>query len=601
MVIQQKAPYPIWSKEKLSVTFLGKTYTSKKVNNKWFISLPPAKAGGPYSMEIISENESKKIQDIYIGDVWLCSGQSNMEMMMTRLHDDFNEEWETDSFPVIRQFKVHQEWDFSAPREEIKEGSWVIPSKEKLSEFAATPWFFAKNMYQKYKIPIGLITTAWGGTPIESWMSCEALADYPVKIADGRRNASPEKREEIVKTSETAIVHWETNLRHDDIGVKEDWKNNETDISAWNEITLPGNFADAGLKNFCGIIWLAKDFNVSKDFASQDAKTWLGTIIDSDTVFINGIEIGTTGYRYPPRKYSCENHLKEGKNRIVIRVTCVNGDGGITGDKPFHIFTDNEEVELKGAWKYKVGATTTKRPSEYFFQRQPMGNFNAMIAPVLKYPFKGVIWYQGESNESSPFEYLKLFKSMINDWRKKNRNKKLPFLFVQLPIFCSETENDENHNWAILREAQAGALCLPKTGMACALELGEWNDIHPINKKDVGYRLFLAAEKVVYGEKNSSPGPVLKKHIIKQNKIYLHFKNCAKGLKETKPAYVTVVTSEGNIKLPAKIESPDTLSIDISSVNYPKKILYAWANNPKDRQLFNSDGLPMLPFKIELK
>ncbi|MCL2758663.1 MAG: hypothetical protein FWD22_00400 [Treponema sp.] len=602
MVMQRDVPFPVWSKKNITINFLGKIYKAQPLNGKFLITIDPAEAGGPYEMEISSDSGSVVIKDIYYGDLWLCSGQSNMEMQMDRLHDDFNEEWLIKDYPLVRQFKVPQEWDFSAPREDLTGGSWIQPSKERLSEFGATPWFFAKNLYEKYKIPIGLVMTAWGGTPVESWMSDAALADFPEKIAEGKQYASEEKRNEIAATTGAAIQKWETNLSHDDEGKSKKWENPQTDISSWDEIKLPGNFSDAGLVNFSGVIWLAKEFDVSAGFASQDAKVWLGTIVDSDTVYINGTEIGNTGYRYPPRKYIPNNLIKQGKNRIVIRVVCNNGEGGVTSDKPFRIFTDKESAELSGTWKYKTGAKAQTRPNEFFFQRMPMGNYNAMIAPVLKFPFKGVIWYQGESNESAAHEYNKLFCSMIKDWRKNNGSE-LPFLFVQLPIFCPVSDNYEQAHWAVLREAQAQVLSLPATGMAAALELGEWNDIHPINKKDVGYRLFLAAEKTLFGVKNTSPGPMLQNFELLENKILLHFNNCGIGLNIDAPssdAYFSVIGTDGQVRLPGKIENNDTISIDISSVKNPKKVLYAWADNPRDRQLFNSDGLPVIPFRIEL-
>jgi len=615
MVLQRDSRFPIWSRKKITVSFLGKTYEAKSADGKWLVTLDPVSAGGPFEMQIKSDDESVTIKDIYSGDIWLCSGQSNMEMMMDRLRDDFGEEWEIKGYPVIRHFKSPQGWDFSSPREEISGGSWVKPSKETLSVFTATPWFFAKNMYEKHRIPIGLINNAWGGTPIESWMSRDALAEFPQKIALGEQYADAEKRGEITSKSASAIAEWEKNVAHEDIGLAKDWKNQATDISSWDDITLPGNFTGAGLEKFCGALWLAKDFEAGEDFAAKEVKVWLGTIVDSDTVFVNGVEIGNTGYRYPPRKYVPKGLVKKGKNRIVIRVICNNGEGSITTDKPFRIFTDSESVELAGTWKYKIGTKAPTRPEEFFFQRFPMGNFNAMVYPFLKLPIKGVIWYQGESNDSSPSDYKKLFPLMIDDWRKKNNNENLPFIFVQLPIWREASDNNEAHGWAVIREAQADAMAVPNTGMACALELGEWNDLHPINKKDVGYRLFLAADKTVFAADNTSPGPIVSRFERNQDTVNIFFTNCGAGLravyesdceccsceKISNTAYVSVIGEDAHVRLPAKIEKANVISIDISGIKNPKKILYAWANNPRDRQLFNSDGLPALPFKIEIK
>ena len=590
---------------------MGKTYEAKETDGKWLVTLEPVKAGGPFTMEIISDEGCVKIQDIYSGDLWLCAGQSNMEMQMERLRDDFSDEWRQD-FPLIRQFKVTQEWDFNSERDELR-GFWISASAETLNEFSAAAWFFAKKMCEKYKeqglnIPIGLINTAWGGTPVESWMSREALADYPEISARAQRYANPSFCAEIAGKTSAAIEDWESRMKSEDRGLSEEWQNRQTDISSWDEVTLPGDFSEAGLTGFCGVIWLAKEFEVPDKF-QEGASLWLGTITDADTVYINGSKAGNTDYRYPPRKYRVPaGILKKGKNRIVIRVTCNNGEGGVTRDKPFRIFADNESVELAGRWKYKVGAKAScTRPKEFFFEWQPIGPFNAMIAPALKYPLKGVIWYQGESNDSNANDYAKLFRSMIQDWRRKNGNEKLPFLFVQLPIYGTPSCNNESSHWALLREAQAQTLSLPFTGMAAALELGEWNDLHPINKKDIGCRLFLAAEKILFNAENTSPGPVFHHLEERQNRLFLFFENCADGLTANsiadnadKKPYLSVIGDEC-VRLPAVIEGKDVISIDVSSVKNIKKVLYAWADNPKDRQLFNSEGLPVIPFRIEIK
>ncbi|MDR0503455.1 MAG: hypothetical protein LBH16_09075 [Treponema sp.] len=630
LVIQRDASFPVWSRKRITVVFLGKTYESKSVNGKFLIMLDPACAGGPFTMDISSDDEKVTIRDIYSGDVWLCAGQSNMELMMQRLRDDFSEEWDDVNrnniavnksdinFSLIRQFKVPQQWDFAAVRDDFSGGCWQKAAENTLHEFSGTAWFFAKEMHKKYRVPVGLLMTAWGGTPIESWMSKEALADFPEKTAEGMQYADAAVREETVKNAAFAIQEWEQKLLREDSGIKNNWKDPGTDIREWEDITLPGDFADSGIKSFCGIIWLAKDIEIPADFAEKDAKIWLGTIVDSDTVYVNGTEVGNTGYRYPPRKYPVKKGiLKPGKNRITIRVICNNGEGGFTRDKHFSLFADNQEsrgaeissqpasprnfcLELAGTWKRMIGCSAQTRPGEFFFQRLPFGNYNAMIAPVLKYPLKGVIWYQGESNDSSSGSYAQMFTSMIQDWREKNGCSGLPFFFVQLPIWKEISDNDENSSWAAIREAQKAALSLPATGMAAALELGEWNDLHPLNKKGVGIRLFLAADRVLYGAENSSPGPTVKGFNVKDGKLHISFDNCADGLYAKDTAYVSVLCDEGQIRAPVAITGKDVISADLSAVSNPKKILYAWADNPRDRQLFNSAGLPAIPFRIIL-
>jgi sialate O-acetylesterase len=612
MVIQQGMPVPLWGEAspgvEIAVTFLGKTCRAKAgEDGAWRTLLDSQNPGGPYTMEIAADH-SIVIEDIYIGDVWLCSGQSNMEMPMERLKDDFPEEWKAEGFPPIRQFKVPQEWEFSGPRNDLTGGSWTPASKETLHEFSGTAWFFAKTLFEKHRIPIGLVNAAWGGTPAEAWMSRAALAEFPAAVALGDQYADSALCAKIAAQNAAEIQAWEDGLLRDDRGLAEEWHKPGTDLSGWKEISLPGNFAEGNPASFCGVIWLAREFNADANFAaggnSLGAKLWFGTIVDADTVYVNGVEVGNTGYRYPPRKYAVSpGLLREGKNRVVIRVICTNGDGGITHDKPFRLFTDNGIIEMEGTWKYRMGACApSPRPPEFFFQRQPMGLFNAMIAPVMQYPFKGVIWYQGESNDPNPGDYAALFKALIRDWRKKSGRGDFPFLFVQLPIWGSPSDNDETASWAIIREAQKDALSLPATGMAAGLELGEWNDLHPVNKKGIGLRLALAAEKVVYGNNNSSPGPLLRDIRRRQNHLVLSFDNCGDGLRAQEQAFVSVIAGSPR-RLAAEIEGPDTLLVDISSIGNdkaPEKVLYAWAANPRDRQLFNSDSLPLIPFRVEL-
>jgi sialate O-acetylesterase len=628
MVMQEGASIPIRGEAApgaaITALFRGKTYyTRADSDGTWRLFLDKQVSGGPYTLEISAGTEEKLIiNDIYIGDVWICSGQSNMEMPMQRLRDNFPEEWDPPVNSLIRQFKVPQEWDFSGPREDLRGGAWAAASPETLNEFSGTAWFFARTLYEKRPlekhslekrpVPVGLINAAWGGTPAEAWMSSDALAAFPEKIALGRQFADTAFCDAITQKKAAVIKAWNDELTAADSGLTQAWQRPETDISSWGEITLPGDFADVGLKSFCGALWLCKEFEASEAFARDESRLWLGTIVDADTAYINGEEIGNTGYRYPPRKYPVPaGLLHAGKNRIVIRVVCCNGGGGVTRSKDFRLFSENDCIELSGIWKYRIGINVSSRPEEFFLQRLPMGLFNAMIAPILGYPCRGILWYQGESNDSKPSEYAALLSALINDWRDKKQQAlpeplskeghDLPFLLVQLPIFGAPGENNESSSWAIIREAQYAALSLPATGMAAALDLGEWNDLHPLNKKDVGRRLALAAERLVFKNENTAPGPILRGIEKRGGKLLISFDNSGGGLTSDEQPYVSVIADGKNSRLPAEITGPDCLSVDISSVKNPETLLYAWANNPRDRQLYNAEGLPVIPFRVNIK
>lgn len=621
MIIQHGIKLPVWGRTLpgavVTLRFLAKTYrTTACGRGTWRIILDPVEPGGPYVMSIRGPEgaEDILIRDLYAGEVWLCSGQSNMELSMTRLKDDFPGEFEEKFYPVIRQYMLPYAWDFSGPAAEIPKAAWVQASAENLASFSGTAWFFAKNLQPFVSMPVGLIVAAVGGAPIEAFMSREALRGFPAKIARGSLYADPVYREKTIRGYAVPAGQWSREIRENDAGLGGEWFRPETPDASWDTITLPGAFsARDELKNFYGALWLRKDFFLSPSLADRELKLWLGTVVDADTAWINGGRVGETGYRYPPRKYTVPPELlREGVNQITLRVVCNGGEGGVTPDKPFSVFSGSDpfgpsSVPLGGLWKYKTGfRASVPRPGEFNIQWQPMGLFNGMISPLLELPVKGVLFYQGESNCGRDEDYAGLFLELIADWRRKKKDERLPFVFVQLPVFGEPGENHEKSSWALLREAQQRALSLPAVGMAAALDLGEWNDLHPANKKDLGLRLARAVMKTVYGTPGSSPGPLVKDILRKGGILVISFSNSGEGLVVREGggeagAFVTVLTGGGKtLRVSAKVESPDRLLVDLSDIEDPKKLLYAWADNPADRQLYNREGLPVIPFRLDI-
>ena len=609
MVFQSGVAVPVWGRALpgtwVSVKLDGEAHSAKVgPDGKWRVMLPSRDPGGPCELKVSAAGEKARFRDVHFGDVWICSGQSNMELQMQRLRDEYPEEWEAPVNQLVRQFKVPQQWEFSGPRDELSGGEWSVASGETLHGFSGTAWFFAKEMLQGRETAIGLVNAAWGGTPVEAWMSRDALSAFPEKLALGDRYDNASLRAEVSGKSGKAILDWYEKLSIVDRGLCEHWQEHQTSFAQWGRMRLPGDFSHAGLDGFSGVVWLRREFEVPPGFSERDSRLWLGTITDADTVFVNGTKVGETTYRYPPRKYDVPaGLLREGKNRIVMRVVCCRGDGGITEGKPFRIFSADECVELDGIWEYRVGARAAKPcPDEFFFQRLPGGLFNAMIAPMLDFPCRGIIWYQGESNDSNVGEYAKLFTSHVRDWQSKWKRTdcELPFVFVQLPIWHKPGENDESSSWAALREAQRSALSLPATAMAAGLDLGEWNDLHPLNKKAVGQRLAMAARRLILGEDNTSPGPLFREATVDGGRLLLRFDNCGKGLFACEQPHVTVIADGNRHRLPADIEGPNLLLIDVSGLSNPTDVFYAWADNPRDRQLSNAKGLPMIPFRARL-
>jgi sialate O-acetylesterase len=544
-----------------------------------------------------------------------------METPMARLVDDFPEQWQTPN-ERIRQFDVPRNWDFSAPRRDLSGGTWRVPSPETLGAFAATPWFFANDRFARHGLPVGLLQAAWGGAPVEAFMSRQALRAFPETEPLCARFTGNASAETMQAACAAAAADWDQMTAAKDRGRAENWHSEAFDDSAWPSVDMPDDFARAPeLAGFCGVLWLRREITVPPECAGADCALWLGTITDADTVFWNGHAAGETGYRYPPRKYCLPGSLvRAGKNLVALRVVCRNGDGGITPDKPFTLFPraplrgrpPTRGLPLAGAWKYRPGFTAAApRPPEFFPQWQPSGIFNGMIAPLLRVPAHGVLWYQGESNTAPPAcrRYAALFSAMISDWRRRaaeaagdplpTAGGPLPFVFTQLPLFGPPGDNAEDSGWALVRRAQEEALALPATAMAAALDLGEWNDLHPINKKDVGGRLALAAAALLDGERNASPGPQVAGVTREDGAVVIRFTNCADGLRARGPLTLTLLWGGERRELTAEITGGDSLRVPAPAVA-DGVLLYAWADNPKSRGLYNSAGLPALPFRLEL-
>jgi sialate O-acetylesterase len=367
-------------------------------------------------------------------------------------------------------------------------------------------------------------------------------------------------------------------------------------------MVIPGYWAEqpTGLGTTNGVLWFRKNFNLSSSMAGKTAELRLGCIVDADSAFINGIYVGNITYQYPPRIYKIPaGLLKEGENNITIRVINSGGKGGFVPDKFYRIATDTDTIDLKGVWNFKLGTSAPPLAPQTFFQWKPAGLYNGMIAPIENYAVKGVIWYQGESNTGNPKEYSQSFPALINLWRAKRNNPNMPFLYVQLANYMlGSTEHPAESNWAELRNVQRETLSLPNTGMAVTIDIGEWNDIHPLNKKDVGRRLALWAEKIAYNNKQIvASGPLYQSISIKENKVTLTFTNTGSGLKPVNELKgFAIAGADGKfVWANAKIEN-NKVVVWSDSIENPVEVRYAWDNNPVNANLSNKEGLPASPF-----
>lgn len=611
MVIQRNTSVKIWGwasvHEKIVVDFNNSLYTTTANDSgKWEVGLSHLNAGGPYTM-VLRGDDTVTIKDIFIGDVWVCSGQSNMELSMKRVSPIYEPEIASSENAAIRCFTVPQKYNFNQPQQDLDSGRWVGANPASVLNFSATAYFFSRELYKSLHVPIGLINTSLGGSPAESWISEDALKAFPDSYNEAQRFKDGVLIKKIESEDRNRIQAWYNQLWQKDEGNKsprQRWLDTSYDASGWDRMNIPGYWSTTKLGTVNGVVWFRKEINVPASMIGRPSKLTLGRIVDADSVFVNGAFVGTTSYQYPPRRYEIPpGVLKEGKNTLVIRVISNSGKGGFVLNKPYDIIAGGDTLDLKGDWQYRLGATMEPLGSQTFIRWKPLGLYNAMISPLLNYRIKGVIWYQGESNAARPHEYHDRFATLIRDWRIKWDQEDFPFLFVQLPNFMEAKSEPSESNWALLREAQLKTLAISNTGMAVTIDIGEWNDIHPLNKKDVGGRLALAALNVAYGDTNLvHSGPIYQSMSIKENRVTLSFTHTGGGLiakgNQAPGAFAIAGVDKKFVWAHAAIEN-DKVVVWSEKVQSPVAVRYAWADNPEGANFYNRGGLPASPFRTD--
>jgi len=623
MVLQRDTKLKLWGwaspGEKVSIVFNGKKgSTVTGADGKWLIELAAMKAGGPYTMTI-KGNNTLTLTDILLGDVWFCSGQSNMVLRMEAVKEKYPEDVANANFPEIRNFYVKNVGDVTKIHDDLPPGKWVAATPTTVLDFSAASYFFARHIYLKYHVPIGLIASAWDGTAIEPWISAEGYKGFP-KIED-----------QIKNFTDTAYMNKMTRPRtggfaggfgprpagEPDKGTSgpKPWYAVDYVPENWHHFWLPGYWTDQGVKDLNGIVWFRKEINVPASMTGKPAHLYLSRIADADVSYINGVQVGSSGSIYNNRRYDVPaGLLKTGKNLIVVKVTNNFGKGGFLADKDYSLNAGSEKIDLRGDWDYKVGLVLPPRtapaggppaggaPAFISAQSSPTGIYNTMVAPAINYAIKGFLWYQGETNAGRGKEYAQLLPALITDWRNKWQLGDLPFIYVQLPNYMEANYSPSESGWAELRESERRTLSLPNTGMAVTIDAGNWNELHPLDKKDVGDRLALWAEHLTYGAKDMVyTGPLYQSYKTDGNKIILSFTNVGGGLvakgNDGNLDYFAIAGADGKfVWAKAKIEG-DQVIVWNDGVPNPTAVRYAWADNPDGANLYNKEGLPASPFE----
>ena len=611
MVLQRNKPISIWgfasAGEKVIVQFNGQTKSTKADKaGKWQVMLSPEKEGGPFQLSVKGKNQLT-IQNILVGEVWICSGQSNMEMPIEGWGkiNNYQQEIASANYSQIRHFKIPNTVSTTL-KDDITGGDWKVCSTSTAGDFSATAYFFARELYNQLKVPIGLINTSWGGTMSEAWTSKKAFEQSPELkyIADAMQNNDIDKKlKERAETSFKNIIKLQGSFENNTNTT--DWKNSNFDDSKWPTMKLPGLWESQGLPDLDGTVWFRKTIIIADADAGKAATLNLGMIDDNDDTYLNDIKIGSTQGYNTPRKYTiAAGILKAGKNTIAVKVGDTGGGGGFYGDAADMTLTiDNNKQSLAGDWTFRVAAlspsATSVGPNDY-----PSMLFNAMLYPIIQYSIKGAIWYQGETNAGRAYQYRTAFPLMINDWRQHFKQGDFPFLFVQLSTFGSAEANSKNgSNWAELREAQAMTLSLPNTGMAVITDIGNPTDIHPKNKQDVGKRLASIALHDVYEKTAEYTGPTYKSMQAAGNKVILTFTHTGSGLLvKDKYGYVKgfeIAGADKQFQYARATMEGDKIIVQADGITQPVAVRYNWVDDASEGNLFNKELFPAAPFRTD--
>lgn len=609
-VLQRDQKITVWGwaeqGARITLEFDGTHYHTKaKKEGRWEIQLPAMPAGGPHHFLIrTNEGTQLEIKNILFGDVWICSGQSNMEWTVNESQDAALERTKARD-TQIRHFKVpltHAE----TPQEQLPGGQWAVNSPETVGDFTAVGYFFARELRQHVDVPIGLLNTSWGGSRIEAWLPGKVLNvsnfEEAKQLVYQQVGADYQRAKQTLEDRIGPLPDTEKGLVN---GVAH-WAAPAFDDSDWEEVTLPSVWEAYGYESVDGIGWVRKTFTLSQEDLQEEVRLVLGRIDDSDITWLNGQEIGRTNQQWNKvRVYTVpKNLLKVGPNVIAIRIEDTGGGGGLAGaPEELSLQVGATSRSLAGPWRFKLDLyqfAPLTSPNKL-----PTVLYNQMVYPLHHFPVKGFLWYQGESNtdpESLP-AYGQQLKGLIESWRKNWDAKKAPFLIVQLANFMPEDQQPQESNWAALRAQQGKALELEQTAQIITIDVGEADDIHPRDKQTVGYRLSLAARNLAYEQKNVPyQGPTYRSHQLEGSRVLVRFDHAEELLVTNKYGYIqgfALAGPDGTFRWAKATLEDGAVVVWQDDIQQPRALRYAWSDNPGPLNLYNAAGLPAVPFEVK--
>ena len=622
MVMQRGKLIPVWGNaeagETVTIRFNKKSYqTTADADGRWRVDLPKMKAGGPYTLEVKGVNgEVREISDVLIGDVWLLSGQSNIDVTIERVYPQYTQEIDTYENNEIRLFRVQNETSTHGVKEDIRATNinWKPVNKQNAWLFSAAGYFLGKRMFQQNKVPQGIIVNSWGGTPIEAWISEDSLkTDYPMLIKKLQMYQNDNYVRAQMQANGAASQQWEKMLDETDPG----YADMAVDDSDWQQIDQ-NNWGWRGT----GSVWLRQHITIDKQHAGKPARLLLGTLFDRDVTYLNGKQIGQTGYQYPPRRYDIpEGMLREGDNVIAIRFINKFGAVHFIPEKPYMLCFGDDRLSqnpmpkdvqpLSGLWKMKVGAEMPQCPSsDVSLQNLPTTLYNAVLYPLAPYAINGIVWYQGESNTGNPEPYADYLRKLMGCWRARWNDQQMPFVIVQLANYDGRQQTGfprplipqiapVNSGWAQLREAQrVVAKADAKAELAVINDLGERVDIHPLRKKEVAERIGLCFDKLLYNNKVKLAPEVVSAEANGNQIILTLDQPVQAGKIET----IEVAGTDGKFSNASATADGNKITIlsPLPSNLSPLKVRYAWKDNPETANVRSLSGWPMSSFELSI-
>ncbi len=622
MIIQQQTTMTLFGKAKpnkkvsIETSWNNQHYETKAdAQGNWQVAVSTPTAGGPYRITL-SDGKKTVLENVMAGEVWFCSGQSNMEMPVAGWGKikNYEQEIAAADYPGIRLFQVKKHTSVApldAYQVESTMGGWKECSPSTVPEFSAVAYLYARELHQKLNVPVGVIDCTWGGTPAEAWTSSESLKQvmgYQKEV--GKLEALGFDRDKIMAEYGKEQASWKAEISKIDKGYqngKACWVGENVDDNDWQQMELPGYWEGKGLPNFDGVVWFRKQIEVPADWAGKDLQLNPGTIDDEDIVYWNGEQIASGAGYNVQRHYTVPARLvKAGRNTLAIKVSDNGGEGGIAGkaeDMNLKL-SDQASLSLAGSWKYRVGCSLADMPPAPIYPEHssfPSVLFNGMVHPCLEYPVKGVIWYQGCNNVGRAEEYESLFQTLITDWRKQFGQPDMPFYFVQLANYLDRKLVQADSPWAALREAQSQAQHLAHTGMAANIDIGEAHDIHPKNKQEVARRLAVISLADTYGQKIPAQAPVYDDYTVENGKVRISFTIPAIGerFEQNKDIKGFTIAGPDHVFYPAEAYTDgDEVVVYSHYVKVPVAVRYGWADNP-ECTLRTPTNLPVAPFRTD--